>query len=210
VPSLPPPSSPPPQSPSPSPQTPGLRTFTLAAHGKAVAQFTVTKGSPSATFTTTHTGQGKVKVTLVTPPGDVIDSSTPGKVFVAKQANSDAYLVGHPGPGLWQVKVVVASAPAPVNVSVRFAQSPHDNAAPVARGKQTLKGRVVTVDATASTDKDGTIGTYMWDFGDGTIGSGAQTTHEYAAPGTYTINLVVEDDQTGLGFRTLAPIMVTK
>lgn len=210
IPSLPPQSTLPPQSPTPVPSTPGLRTFSLEAHGKATAQFTVTQGTPSATFTTTYTGEGELKVTLVTPAGDVIASSSPGKVFLSKQASSDAYLVGHPGPGLWQVKVLVTSAKATVAVTVAFSQSPKDNAVPIARGKQTLKGRTVTVDAAASTDKDGTISTHMWDFGDGTITSGAQATHEYAAPGTYTIVLVVEDNQTGLGFAKLGPITVAK
>ena len=53
----------------------------------------------------------------------------------------------------------------------------------------------VTVDATASTDPDGTISSYAWDFGDGGTDTGATPAqHVYAAAGTYTITLTVTDD----------------
>lgn len=51
----------------------------------------------------------------------------------------------------------------------------------------------VLVDATASTDGDGTLVSYAWDFGDGTTASGVTATHTYAT-GTYTITLTVTDN----------------
>jgi PKD repeat protein len=50
------------------------------------------------------------------------------------------------------------------------------------------------VDATTSTDGDGTLEDYAWDFGDGATGTGSVTDHLYEDPGTYTITLVVTDD----------------
>jgi hypothetical protein len=35
------------------------------------------------------------------------------------------------------------------------------------------------------------VQTYLWEFGDGTIGSGANPTHAYAVAGTYTVTLVM-------------------
>lgn len=49
-------------------------------------------------------------------------------------------------------------------------------------------------DATASTDGDGTIDDYAWDFGDGETDTGSSPSHDYAQPGTYTATLVVTDD----------------
>ncbi|MBI5087697.1 MAG: PKD domain-containing protein, partial [Actinobacteria bacterium] len=47
-----------------------------------------------------------------------------------------------------------------------------------------------------STDIDGTITGYAWDFGDGQLGSGATPTHAYAHGGTYTVTLTVTDSDS--------------
>ncbi len=55
----------------------------------------------------------------------------------------------------------------------------------------------VTVSGAASTDDDGEITTYAWDFGDGVTGSGKIIAHTYAGAGTYTIILTVTDNWGG-------------
>lgn len=52
----------------------------------------------------------------------------------------------------------------------------------------------VNLDASISTDDNG-VTSYRWDFGDGTFGNGARTMHLYNAPGIYTIQLTVSDNE---------------
>jgi PKD repeat protein len=68
------------------------------------------------------------------------------------------------------------------------------NTPPVARFTETLSGLSGSFDGSTSTDSDGTIASYAWDFGDGTTGTGAQATKTYDAAGTYTVKLTVKDN----------------
>jgi serine protease len=53
----------------------------------------------------------------------------------------------------------------------------------------------VSFDASASSDIDGTLTSYSWDFGDGSAAaSGQLTSHVYLTPGAYTATLRVTDD----------------
>ena len=53
----------------------------------------------------------------------------------------------------------------------------------------------VTFDASLSTDSDGRIVAYSWNFGDGTQGSGVLVKHSYSNDGAYTVTLTVTDDR---------------
>ncbi|MCF7889760.1 PKD domain-containing protein [Candidatus Bipolaricaulota bacterium] len=52
----------------------------------------------------------------------------------------------------------------------------------------------VTFDATDSSDPDGSIVSYSWDYDDGSGGSGAITTHTFYDSGVYDVTLTVYDD----------------
>ena len=66
----------------------------------------------------------------------------------------------------------------------------------------------VQFDASASTDIDGVIVAYDWDFGDGNSGSGETANHTYSAFGHYTATLSVTDDFGATAVATQT-IMVT-
>ncbi|MBI5510262.1 MAG: PKD domain-containing protein [Deltaproteobacteria bacterium] len=58
-------------------------------------------------------------------------------------------------------------------------------------------------DAGLSTDADGSIAAYAWDFGDGTTATTTVASKSYATAGSYTVRLVVTDNQGGMDDDTM-------
>ncbi|RJF73203.1 PKD domain-containing protein [Deinococcus cavernae] len=67
------------------------------------------------------------------------------------------------------------------------------NTAPVASFTKTVSGLSVNFTST-STDADGSIASYAWNFGDGTTSTLANPTKTYSAAGTYNVTLTVKDN----------------
>jgi hypothetical protein len=68
------------------------------------------------------------------------------------------------------------------------------NTPPVARFTDSCSANVCTVNGSTSSDADGSIVSWAWDFGDGTTGTGQTTSHAYATAGRRTVRLTVTDD----------------
>jgi PKD repeat protein len=75
----------------------------------------------------------------------------------------------------------VAPAPEP---PVAFANGPYE----------VTVGSAVSFSSAGSTDADGTIVAYSWDFGDGSTSTEPNPSHTYAATGDYTVSLTVTDN----------------
>ena len=73
------------------------------------------------------------------------------------------------------------------------------NVKPTASFTSSCDTATCAFDASASSDSDGSVASYAWDFGDSKAGSGKTVTHTYAAGGTYTVKLTVTDDQGATG-----------
>ncbi|MGY2064502.1 PKD domain-containing protein [Blastococcus sp. SYSU DS0619] len=69
------------------------------------------------------------------------------------------------------------------------------NIAPAAAFESAATDLELVVDGASSTDADGTVAGWAWDFGDGSTGTGTTASHTYAAAGTYAVTLTVTDDQ---------------
>jgi PKD repeat protein len=69
------------------------------------------------------------------------------------------------------------------------------NQPPVAAFSANCTNLVCALDGSASSDPDGTVAGYSWDFGDSTAaGTGKTPSHTYANAGTYNVVLTVTDD----------------
>jgi PKD repeat protein len=60
-----------------------------------------------------------------------------------------------------------------------------------------------------SSDRDGTITSYGWNFGDATTSSGVSVSHTYTLGGTYNVSLTITDNYGGIDTEAKAVIVGT-
>ena len=125
----------------------------------------------------TQTGSGRVVGLLADSGGVVPGSSYGGLVATAASASNNA--------SMWTLMLRPGTAPPPPN------QLPD---AVIAASCSAL---TCSVSGDGSTDADGSIVSYRWNFGDGTTATGMSASHAYATAGTRTVTLTVVDDDGG-------------
>jgi len=89
----------------------------------------------------------------------------------------------------------LANDTASAQIAVRVDQGP------VAHAPATMLACARTetaFDGSASTDIDGVVNSYTWDFGDGGVGGGEKPSHIYDKPGNYRAFLRIEGEKIGI------------
>jgi PKD repeat protein len=114
-------------------------------------------------------------------------------------------------PGVYTVSLTVTDDDGATGTTTTTVTAGVPNQPPVAvasatptSGKEPL---VVAFDGDDSSDADGTVVSYAWDFGDGNTANVANPTHTYATAGTYTAQLVVTDDEGATGTDTVTIVV---
>ena len=75
--------------------------------------------------------------------------------------------------------------------------SPPPNVPPIAAFTSSASYLNAAFNANGSSDPDGSIASYAWDFGDSTTGTGVTPSHTYSDGGTYQVQLTVTDNRGG-------------
>ncbi len=100
-------------------------------------------------------------------------------------------------PGTYNVKLELENAAGNTTTITKSVKV--NNAVPVAKFSMSdptpVTGESVSFTASASSDYDGNIVSYDWQFGSGTSANGEQISHNFQNSGTYTVTLEVEDDK---------------
>lgn len=111
-------------------------------------------------------------------------------------------------PGTYIVTLTVTDDDGASDTMTQAVQVGNANQSPAAALSATptnpLVNAWVQLDATASTDADGTIASYSWNFGDGSTGTGNVVWHRFTASGTYIVSLTVTDDDGATDSASLA------
>ena len=123
-------------------------------------------GATTTGVTATHTyaAAGSYTVTLTVADDDGTTATTSRPVVVEAAPDAEA-----------------PENPAPVDQ------------APTAAFTTSTTGLSLSVDGAGSSDAEGPVRTWAWDFGDGATTTGVTATHSYAQAGTYTVSLAVTD-----------------
>ena len=132
------------------------------------------------------------------PPPTPTAPSSPGPGTSATARRAKARRCSTPGP---PPASIPSPSPSPTTAPPPPPSPPRRidvtvSAAPVADAgpDQSVAVSEVAFDGGGSTDADGRITTWDWNFGDGVTASGRTVRHAYARPGTYEVALVVRDD----------------
>jgi hypothetical protein len=166
----------------------GLSSFDVAA-GQAQVSFSI-GSSESGLIGTVVSPSGRRIATGAQAP-DITDYRGPDVEVIS---------VAKPEAGTWTVEVASADGVRAANVSISAVRVPAYHSPPLASMSPTVSGLAAHLDATASASPDGSITSYEWEFGDGSIGSGVVVDHSYAHAGAYIVKLTVTDDAGKKGF----------
>lgn len=200
--------------------TEGAPTHAYASAGQYTVTLTVTDDRGAQSTAT----QQVTAVAPNLPPTAVIGSQADGLTVTfdgSQSADSDGSIVSYhwdfgdsassaeqspvhaySASGTYSVTLVVtdnrgATASASASVAVVKPNDP-----PTAVIASVATGLSVTFDGSGSSDPDGSIASYAWDFGDHSTSTEAAPVHVFAAAGTYTVTLIVTDDHGATGSTT--------
>jgi len=135
---------------------------------------------------------------------DLASSTWPAYGGPAEMSHYDQVMAAPTSPGTYSYRVWGESGPATSDGKADFDDytitvQQTANSPPVASFSYTADNLTVSFDASGSTDPDGTIVAYSWDFGDGGTGSSVNVVHTYPSEGTYLVTLVVTDNLGATG-----------
>jgi len=157
-------------------------------------------------------GSATIEVFDAGTVGDPSHLVTPLKrLYPGKAWASQVYHVGIGTRSAVDVRVtfpdgrqITRAAVAPAS---RISIAPTNNQSPTAIATATPTataiGQAVAFNGAASSDADGSIASYAWDFGDGVRATTAQANHAYSAAGTFVARLTVTDNGGSTGSATV-------
>lgn len=113
--------------------------------------------------------------------------------------------VANPAAGRWYVAINAYYAFSDVTIKGSFDDNVVINVEPVVNINgpyQGVNGQNIPFNSNGSTDSDGYIASYLWNFGDGTTSTQANPEHSYVDAGEFTVTLTVTDNAGAINSMT--------
>ncbi len=126
-------------------------------------------------------------------PGDFSDGGDSGSLIVTDDSNKNPVGLLFAGSSERTLANPISAVLSRFNVTVDDGSGGTTNSPPTADFTYTTTD--LTADFTdQSTDSDGSVVGWNWDFGDGNTSTSQNPSHTYSSDGTYTVSLTVTDD----------------
>jgi hypothetical protein len=135
--------------------------------------------------------------------------SAPADVVLSDSTSAQA-TVKPSTVGEYRVSLVVSDGTENSEADEVVVKVVQPNASPVANAgtdRAGQEGGAVEFDGSGSTDSDGTIGNYLWSFGDGSTSTEVSVSHVFVDDGNYSVTLTVTDDSDSQGSDTLQVVV---
>jgi PKD repeat protein len=145
-------------------------------------------------------------ISMPVPAGTAAGTSFPVIAYVTPAAGQAAEVIPF-GSAPTQPSTDAAATATNNDASAMVTVAGGSNVAPTAAFTSNCSSLSCTFDGSGSTDSDGTVVNYAWNFGDGQTGSGINPSHTFAVGGIYSVSLTVTDDDAAVG-ATAAPVSV--
>ena len=167
----------------------------VSAMGAPIASFTTSTIDLTTDFTDTSTDSDGSIVSWAWDFGDGASSS----------AQNPSHL--YAAAGDYTVTLTVTDNDGKAAMASQLVTTPNDAPSAGFTFRRRTDPDLTAIFSDASTDSDGSIESWAWDFGDGASSSAQNPSHLYAAAGAYTVILTVTDDD-GATDTTSKPIRV--
>jgi len=174
----------------------GVSTVVASTHvmvvDEPIAGLTLVNDSPTAAgqathFTATVTAGGGITYTWNFGDGS--------PVLIGDGDNTVTHIYSTPGPYVATVTARNFYGPVGATSSVTITDAPVTGLSVASNGPTIILGQPALLTATVT---GGSAVSYVWDFGDATMGSGAMVAHPYAAIGTYAVVVTASNSLNAL------------
>ena len=184
--------------------------------GETSVSTTVPNPDNVSAFSSTRSADGALTVMVISK---YLSGSTPATINVANFANggtaqvwqlTSSNTINHLSDISFSGSSFNATLPQQ-SITLFVIPAANNNQPPVAAINATptsgLAPLTVSFNGSSSSDADGTIASYSWDFGDSTNATGVTASHIYNTAGTYTARLTVTDDDGATASTTVTIIV---